>query len=206
MPLALAVLAVGKPTVVIFFSGASLGFDALHSAALGAQQEMAIIWGGYPGEGGGAPLARAIFGGSNRWGRLPHTLYPLEYTTHMPITDFSMVPNETSGNVGRTYKYYPGPVLYPFGFGLSYTTFNMSGSCTTSRVFHEEGSGLPCNVTVTNSGGREGDAVVLVYIFPPKGVDPKVIKQLVDFERVTIPLGGKCTPKPLRPPHALPSS
>lgn len=96
-----------------------------------------------------------------------------------------MVPNSTTGNPGRTYKYYAGPTLYPFGYGLSYTNFSLSGSCNTSVAAGLSGASLAlspallnaaakdprvpavsCSVTVTNTGTLAGDEVVLVFTGP----------------------------------------
>jgi len=125
-----AVLAVGKPTVVVFTSGGALGFDSL--ATYGGPTPLALVWAPYPGEMGYIPLAAQLFGKVNHWGKLPITLYPSNYTSMISMTDMAMPPNSTQrccdftcqsqcrNSVGRTYKYYTGPVLYPFGWGLRY--------------------------------------------------------------------------------------
>ncbi len=209
--LATAILALGKPTVVLVFAGQAVGLDAVQglfaSARAAAAAPLALIYAFYPGEGGGMPVAEQLYGGVNRWGKLPISLYPNSYATHMPVTDMGMLPNASTGNVGRTYKYYSGPLLYPFGFGLSYTTFALSGSCNVSAAQQPlpEGSGLQCTVNVTNSGPREGDEVVLVFTGPNAtsvaaarqqyslpDPDPVAIKQVVDFERVSL-LAGQST-------------
>jgi hypothetical protein len=179
--LALAVLAVGKPTVLIFVSGSSLGFDALLAARAGG---LGIMWAGHVGEAGGAPIADALLGAANRFGKLPHTLYPLSYTRTFPITDFGMAPNASTGNPGRTYKYYPGPVLFPAFHGLSYTTFRVSGSCNATEA--APGRVLGCVANVTNTGARAGDEVVTVFA---EGAAP-LLRQLVDFARVSLAPGA----------------
>lgn len=97
----------------------------------------------------------------------------------------SMVPNKTTGNPGRTYKYYAGPTLYPFGYGLSYTNFSLVGSCNTSVAASSSSAALAlsaellataaseprspavsCMVTVTNTGTLAGDEVVIVFTGP----------------------------------------
>ena len=171
---------------------------------------------------GGIPVAEQLFGVVNRWGKLPITLYPNNYTDLMPIEDMSMVPN--ASNPGRTYKYYAGPVLYPFGYGLSYTTFSLAGSCNTSAatfvtgtplllsVGHLHATNAPkdpvvsCSVQVTNTGSRAGDEVVIVFTGPNATTvaearslyglpdnDPLAIKQVVDFARVTLAAGASTT-------------
>ncbi|CAI0452106.1 unnamed protein product [Linum tenue] len=81
----------------------------------------AILWAGYPGEGGGTAIADVIFGRYNPGGRLPLTWYPANYVEKLPMTSMPLRP--TGRFPGRTYKFYDGPSVYPFGFGLSYTSF-----------------------------------------------------------------------------------
>jgi len=192
--LAAAVLALGKPTVVVFVSGSSLGFDALLAPRAAP---LAVVWGGHPGGAGGAPLAAQLMGAANRWGKLPHTLYPLNYTRAVPITDMAMAPNAATGAPGRTYKYYAGPALFPAFWGLSYTNFSVTGSCNVSaaRAAAEpraltQGEGVACTAVVANVGARGGDEVVTLFVRPPQGSDKAAIKALVDFARVTVPPGG----------------
>ena len=89
------VLAVGRPTVVVFTSGGALGFDAI--ANYSGPAPLAIVWAPYPGEMGYVPLAQQLFaGGANRWGKLPLTLYTNNYTSTVKMTDMSMVRNEST--------------------------------------------------------------------------------------------------------------
>ncbi|KAJ7842085.1 glycoside hydrolase family 3 protein [Mycena leptocephala] len=97
----------GKPLVVVQFGGGQVDNTALKSNVA----VNSIIWAGYPGQSGVAPA-----------GRLPVTQYPASYTTQVPVTDMNLRPNTTSGNPGRTYKWYTGTAVYPFGSGLHYTT------------------------------------------------------------------------------------
>ncbi|XP_010527498.1 PREDICTED: probable beta-D-xylosidase 6 [Tarenaya hassleriana] len=82
-----------------------------------------ILWIGYPGETGGQALAEIIFGDHNPGGRLPITWYP-ESFTEVPMTDMNMRADPPRGYPGRTYRFYTGPQVYPFGHGLSYTKFS----------------------------------------------------------------------------------
>lgn len=100
--LSAAVLAVGKPTIVLIFSGQALGFDAIWNFS--GPKPIAIVYAFYPGEMGGQPVAEQLFGKANRWGKLPITLYPNDYTGKLIIEDMEMTPNATTGNPGRTYK------------------------------------------------------------------------------------------------------
>jgi len=91
------VLAVGKPTAALFFSGSALGIDPL--AQFAGAAPLAIVWPSYPGQFGGAPVAAQLFGAANRWGKLPVTWYLNNYTKSFNISDMSMTPNE-QGNPG----------------------------------------------------------------------------------------------------------
>merc|ERR1712226_1818891 len=81
----------------------------------------AIIWCGYPGQSGGEAIADAIFGKTNRFGKLTLTWYPEEYIKQVALTDMGMRPNKTTGNPGRSFRFYDGPTVFKFGDGLSYT-------------------------------------------------------------------------------------
>lgn len=183
--LAMAVLAVGKPTIVLLFNGGLLAIDDILALPVNSGgQKIAVVEVFFPGSSGATPLVNTLYGQSNRWGKLPTTYYPASFYNTTAIDDFNMV-----GPPGRTYKYYTGPVLFDFGFGLSYTTFALSGSCPQSNIFisttdlilkgkaiDSRGRGLAvhsappiqCSVTVTNTGSIDGDEVVFVYFVPSK--------------------------------------
>ncbi|KAI0673711.1 glycoside hydrolase family 3 protein [Trametes maxima] len=111
---------VGKPLIVAQFGGGQLDDSALQKS----RAVNAIIWGGYPGQSGGAALFDIITGKAAPAGRLPITQYPAVYAEQVPMTDMSLRPSAT--NPGRTYKWYSGTPVYEFGFGLHYTTFAFS--------------------------------------------------------------------------------
>lgn len=101
--LAAAVLAANKPTVLVLFNGMTLAIDDIVSTQrLGAP--LAIVEGWNPGVAGGTPVAAALFGATNRWGKLPVTWYPQQYFPLLTIEDMDMV--HGGGGAGRTYKYY----------------------------------------------------------------------------------------------------
>ncbi|XXG84676.1 hypothetical protein AAC387_Pa10g2142 [Persea americana] len=85
-----------------------------------------IIWAGYPGEEGGAAIADVIFGRHSPGGRLPLTWYQADYAHKLPMTSMQMRPVEELGYPGRTYKFFNSTTVYPFGYGLSYTQFNLT--------------------------------------------------------------------------------
>ncbi|KAJ8768328.1 hypothetical protein K2173_021481 [Erythroxylum novogranatense] len=84
----------------------------------------AILWAGYPGEEGGRAIADVIFGKYNPGGRLPLTWYPASYADSIPMTSMKFRPIQQLGYPGRTYKFYNGTQVFPFGHGLSYTKFD----------------------------------------------------------------------------------
>ena len=171
------VLAVGKPTVVVQTSGSSI--------VTGAEERAdAVLQAWYPGEQGGAAIADILFGKVNPSGKLPVTFY--RSCDDLPaFTDYSMK--------NRTYAYYEGEPLYPFGFGLSYTSF----AVTNTR---RDGDGVL--VSVKNTGARDGETVLQVYrkIAHP---DAERNGRLVGFLRVALKAGEEKTFRvPLSPEYA----
>jgi beta-glucosidase len=138
----------GKPLVAILVSGSGLAVNWLKDNA------DAILQAWYPGEEGGAAIAETLVGRNNPAGRLPVTFY--RGIEGLPqFTDYSMQ--------NRTYRYFSGPVLYPFGYGLSYSTFkyeNLKLSSTTLAA----GKPLEVEVRVTNTSARAGDEVAQLYL------------------------------------------
>ncbi len=136
------VLAVGKPTVVILMAGSAIDLSA-------AQEDAAAIlmtW--YPGALGGQEVARILFGQISPSGKLPVTFYYNDALAGMPdFTDYSMR--------GRTYRYYQGKPLYPFGYGLTYS------GCAVTALSAKDENAL---VRVKNRGGRDTDEVIELYI------------------------------------------
>ena len=118
----------------------------------------AILDAWYPGEEGGTAVAQTLTGRNNPGGRLPVTFYT-GVDQFPPFEDYSMK--------GRTYRYFEGTPLYPFGYGLSYTTFAYSGLTLPTKSV-KAGDPLDAEVTVTNTGKRAGDEVAQLYLnFPP---------------------------------------
>jgi len=129
----------------------------------------------------GNALADVLFGDYNPAGRTSVTWYKA-------LTD---IPAKTDYDIrkGRTYMYFQGTPLYPFGFGLSYTTFTYSALNLSSATLAQGGS-VTVSVDVTNSGTRAGDEVVQLYVsYPTTTGVPRPIKQLQGFQRVTLAAG-----------------
>ncbi len=121
----------------------------------------------------GHGLAAAIFGEANPAGRLPMTWYHSDADLP-PLEDYDLIAHP------RTYRYFDGPVLYPFGYGLSYTTFGYDGLKVEARE-----DGLRVSVEVTNTGDTAGDEVAQLYlrrVSPSETVHP--IRRLIGFERL----------------------
>ena len=159
-----ALKATGKPIVFVNFSGCAMGLQPE------SQICDAILQAWYPGQAGGTAIAEVLFGDYNPAGRLPITFYKKD--NQLPdFEDYNMQ--------GRTYRYLNYEPLYPFGHGLSYTTFSYS------TPFIENGK---LKVKVTNSGNYNGDEVIQLYI--KRYDDPDgPLKTLRGFQRIHIPPG-----------------
>jgi beta-glucosidase len=146
-----ALAALHKPMVVALSSGSAV--------APGAEMDnaQAIIETWYPGEAGGEALAKLLSGAANPSGRLPVTVY--RSVKDLPeFTDYSME--------HRTYRYFDGPVVYAFGFGLSYTQFAYGAPVLSTQML-QSGQPLRISATVKNVGKREGDEIAELYLVPP---------------------------------------
>jgi beta-glucosidase len=167
-----AVAATGKPLVVVLMNGSALGVNWAKEHA------NAILEAWYSGEEGGAAVAETLSGKNNPAGRLPLTFYT-DVTQLPPFEDYSMK--------GRTYRYFQGTPLFPFGYGLSYTTFAYSGLTLPGSI--QAGQPLPVDVTVTNTGPRAGDEVAELYLSFPD-VKGAPLRALRAFERVHLNAGA----------------
>ncbi len=135
------IVAIGKPTVVVLINGSALAVNWINDHA------NAVLDAWYPGEEGGAAIAETLSGKNNPAGRLPVTFYK----------DTNQLPNfESYSMEGRTYRYFKGKPLYPFGYGLSYSTFAYS-NLTLPNAAINAGEPLNASVNVTNNGKIAGD-------------------------------------------------
>ena len=139
-------------------------------SALNVPEGNAGIFAWYPGQAGGTALAELIFGEKNPSGHLPLTFYR-EISDLPPFEDYHMA--------GRTYRYFTGDVLYPFGFGLSYTSWKISNPAF--------GDGL-ITADVTNTGGMDGDAVIQIYV-ECESKDAPTFPRLCGFSRIGVAAG-----------------
>lgn len=168
-----ALQATGKPVVLVLTTGSALAID------WAKQHIPAILVAWYPGQRGGNAVADVLFGDANPAGRLPVTFYKAD--EKLPaFDDYNMQ--------GRTYRYFKGKPLYPFGFGLSYTHFTYS-DLRLDR--HTVGAKDRVHVTVKvkNSGQRAGDEVVQLYLRPRHAPHARVTKELRGFQRLNLQAG-----------------
>ena len=171
-----AVAATGKPVVLVLANGSALAVN------WAKEHVNAILDSWYPGEEGGTAIAETLSGKNNPAGRLPVTFYT-GVDQLPPFEDYAMK--------GRTYRYFEGKPLYPFGYGLSYTTFSYSG-LTLPKSAIKAGDPLTAEVTVTNTGKLEGDEVAQLYLsFPNVAGAP--LRALRGFKRVHLKPGESQT-------------
>jgi beta-D-xylosidase 4 len=163
------------------------------------------VWGGYPGQSGGDAIADILIGKSAPAGRLPITQYPAAYTSQIPMTDMNLRPSASSP--GRTYSWFQGQPVYPFGFGLHYTTFSLSWARAPNKASTLEsimndakrGHSAPLDsqpfenlfVNVKNTGKVMSDFVTTVYLVKNGGPPPFPNSQLVSYARTSSILPGE---------------
>lgn len=167
-----ALKATGKPVVYVLCTGSSLALNWED------QNLDAIVNTWYAGQEGGTAIADVLFGDYNPAGRLPVTFY--KSADQLPdFEDYSMK--------GRTYRYMTETPIYPFGYGLSYTTFGYSDAQLSKTELGKE-EGVAISFDITNTGKTDGDEVAQVYIKNPN--DPSApIKTLRGFKRVHVKSG-----------------
>jgi len=167
------VVAQGKPTVLVLLNGSALEVNW-------AQDNVpAILEAWYAGQAAGTAIADVLFGDYNPGGRLPVTFYR-SVDDLPPFDDYDMA--------GRTYRFFEGVPLYPFGFGLSYTTFGYNGLSVSSETLPADGS-VTVTVDVTNTGSRAGDEVVQLYVKHLGSAVNRARKDLRGYQRVTLQPG-----------------
>ncbi|MCB2379847.1 glycoside hydrolase family 3 C-terminal domain-containing protein [Hymenobacter sp. BT635] len=164
----------GKPVVFVMMTGSAIG------CPWEAQNLPAIVNSWYGGQATGTALADVLFGDYNPAGRLPVTFYRSE--SQLP-------PFENYDMAGRTYRYFSGTPLYPFGHGLSYTTFGYRNLKVASTA--QTGTPVTVSVEVQNTGKRAGDEVVQLYVRHTGAKGRVALHALQGFQRVPLQAGEK---------------
>ncbi len=168
--------ATGTPVVLVLTSGSALAVNWENENLAAVVQ----LW--YPGEEGGTALADVLFGDYNPAGRLPVTFYK-SVDQLPPFTDYNMK--------GRTYRYFEGMPLFPFGYGLSYSKFSYQNLIVPSTI--QTGDSAIVTVDVQNIGAVPGDEVVELYIRNLSASTPVPLHALQGFKRVHLAVGEKKT-------------
>jgi len=167
-----AVAKTGKPVILVLLNGSALAVNW-------ADENLdAIISAGYPGQEGGNAVADVLFGDYNPAGRLPVTYY--KSVDQLPAF-------ENYNMEGRTYKYFEGEPLYPFGYGLSYTSFRYSNLKMAKKA--KVGDKVEVSVNVTNTGEEDGEEVVQLYLKDMEASTPRPKYQLDGFKRIALKAG-----------------
>ena len=168
-----AVAAKGKPIALVLLTGGALALPHEHELS------SAVLLAWYPGEEGGRAVADVLFGDCCPSGRLPVTW--VRSTDQLPpFTDYEMT--------GRTYRYFEGEPLYPFGYGLSYTAFRYA-NLKLEKPSVQAGDPAVVSVDVINTGAREGEEVVQLYLSWSSAPFPAPLRQLAGFKRVALTPG-----------------
>jgi beta-glucosidase len=167
------VQATGKPLVLVLLNGSALAINWADAHV------PAIIEAWYPGQAGGEAVAALLAGDFSPAGRLPVTFYE-SLDQLPPFSNYSMA--------NRTYRYFKGDPLYPFGYGLSYTRFTYGNPRVSPATIAPDGD-VKISVDVTNSGARDGDEVVQLYLTHP-GVPGAPIRSLAGFQRIHLVRGA----------------
>ncbi|XP_051132483.1 beta-xylosidase/alpha-L-arabinofuranosidase 2-like [Andrographis paniculata] len=198
------------PVILVIMSGG--GMDV--QFAKDDPKITSILWVGFPGEAGGGAAADIIFGLHNPSGKLPMTWYPQSYTQNVNMTDMNMRADPARGFPGRTYRFYKGPTVFPFGFGLSYTKFTHSFAkappavvnmvldknhvCRKSACAAIDVADAACkhatvdiHIKVRNKGKMAGSETLLLFWSPPRGLRGSPEKQLIGFRKVWVAAGAE---------------
>jgi beta-glucosidase len=167
--------ALGKPVVLVLLSGSAIAVNWAN------EHVPAILESWYPGEEGGTAIADVLFGDYNPSGRLPVTFYK-SVEQLPPFTDYSME--------GRTYRYFKGQPLYPFGFGLSFSKFKYSNLQFSAKGI-KAGDSITVTAEVQNVSERAGAEVVQLYTSDTAASASVAIRSLAGFSRINLNPGEK---------------
>jgi beta-glucosidase len=177
-----AIVALGKPVVLVLLNGRPLSIN------WAAENVPAILEAWEPGSQGGQAVADILFGDANPGGKLPVT-FPRK-GSHAPLYYARNLTHSPEGSPMYNPRYWDGlpTPLYPFGFGLSYTTFLIT-NLKVAAAQVKLGSSVAVTADVTNTGPVAGDEVVQLYIHQKAGTDSRPVRELKGFERVTLKPG-----------------
>jgi beta-glucosidase len=181
-----ALVATGRPVVLVLVNGGPLAIP------WATARVSAIVEAWYPGQAGGEAIADVLLGRYNPAGRLPVTVYASPDQLP-PFEDYRMA--------GRTYRYFAGTPLYPFGHGLSYTTFAYRDLALPAEA--PAGGAVDVSVEVANTGARAGEEVVQLYVKRAGAPPPAPLRSLAGFRRVALAPGERRTLSFTLPPRAL---
>lgn len=163
----------GRPLILVNMSGSVMNFD------WESRNADAILQAWYGGQAGGDAIVDVLFGKYNPAGRMPLTTY---------MNDEDLPDFEDYSMANRTYRYFKGDVRYPFGYGLSYTTFAYQPLSNAPVV--KTGESIEVTTTVTNTGKREGDEVVQLYVSHPQNRNTRIpLRALKGFKRIHLDKG-----------------
>ncbi len=167
------IAATGKPVTLVLMTGSAVSITR--------EQELvpAIMQAWYGGEAAGEAVADVLFGDYNPAGRLPVTFYR-SVEDLPPFEDYDML--------GRTYRYFEGEVLYPFGYGLSYSSFTYDNLILEKDEMGSDET-ITVSVDISNTGERDGEEVVQLYIRDLESKEIRPLKDLRGFERVSVKAG-----------------
>ena len=169
-----AVVSSGTPTVVVLINGRPLSVSWI------AEHAAALLEAFHPGMLGGQAIAEVLFGTVNPSGRLP-------YTVPRTVGQLRAVYNHRAADYFRHYRLTPNEPLFPFGFGLSYTAFRYESVEVPEKIL--VGDDVPVAVTVTNTGNRAGDEVIIVYLRDDYAMVTRPVKEVAAFCRVHLASG-----------------
>jgi len=167
------IAATGKPVTLVLMTGSAVSINKEQD------QVSSVLQAWYGGEAAGEAVADVLFGDYNPAGRLPLTFYN-SVDDLPPFEDYAMQ--------GRTYRYFEGEVLYPFGYGLSYTSFTYDNLILDKEEM-DPGESLTVSVDITNRGDRDGEEVVQLYIRDLDSGELRPLKDLRGFERIRVNAG-----------------
>lgn len=185
-----------KPLIVVQFGGGQLDDSPL----LQNQGLQALVWAGYPSQSGGSALLDVLIGKKAIAGRLPVTQYPASYADQVSIFDINLRPTADGPYPGRTYKWYTGKPVMPFGYGLHYTQFdfeweqtldhnyniqNLVASCQSSGPINDNTPFATVRARVKNVGSEVSDYVGLLFVSTEDaGPAPRPNRSLVSYTRL----------------------